>query len=165
MDNIITSYVGVYYCISLISTIISVVVAAKMASNKSFNVGGWVVCAIFLGWIAVIIIACIPSKVSSAPKYDLAPNQPFYKRDIKIVCPNCGAYATGNAVFCDMCGTKLNRPPVKPTHISDTPNTSDILSTTAKKTIPIAKIEKYNCDGCGELIDTVQCPWCGRRKK
>lgn len=167
MDTIF-SYSGVYFCISIISSVISVIVAAKIASNKCFNVAGWVVCAIFLGWIGVIIVACVPSGASSRPKYDQAPNKTFYSTDLKIVCPNCGSYATGNEAFCDMCGTKLNRPPKRPngsrTDVSGS-DSKEILTTTAKKTIPIPKVEKYHCDGCGELIDTLQCPWCGRKKK
>ena len=28
-----------------------------------------------------------------------------------------------------------------------------------------AKVEKYRCAECGEMIDTEQCPWCGARRK
>ena len=26
------------------------------------------------------------------------------------------------------------------------------------------KVAKYKCKGCEEMIDTVQCPWCGRKQ-
>ena len=26
------------------------------------------------------------------------------------------------------------------------------------------KVPKYKCKGCEETIDTLQCPWCGRKK-
>ena len=29
---------------------------------------------------------------------------------------------------------------------------------------PISKFPKYKCQECGEMIDTVQCPWCGKRR-
>ena len=32
------------------------------------------------------------------------------------------------------------------------------------KETEIARIDKYRCAHCGELIDTEQCPWCGKYK-
>ena len=168
MGDIESLYFDVMFClyaISFVSGVISIIVAAKIARKKSFNVAGWAVFAFFCGWIPVIIVACIPAKHK---KYDIAYNQSRYDKNPRIVCPNCGSYATGNEVFCDMCGTKLNRPPQSSfwrTNATPPSNSNAPATPIVKKTIPIPKVEKYTCDGCGELIDTVQCPWCGRKKK
>ena len=95
----------------LLSAIFSLIVCAKLADEKGRSVGGWIVGAFFLEWIAVIILCCLSDlSYSATPK--------------KSIC--------------------------------DVP-----LPQTRK----IPRVGKYKCDHCGEIIDTIQCPWCGHRRE
>lgn len=40
-----------------------------------------------------------------------------------------------------------------------------ILNISAPSTPTIVRVGQYQCANCGEIIDTVQCPWCGKRKE
>ena len=55
----ILSFFTTYWIVSVISSIIAVIVSAILADRKGRSVGGWIFGGLILGWIAVIILACL----------------------------------------------------------------------------------------------------------
>ena len=43
-------------------------------------------------------------------------------------------------------------------------NGRSIYNVSPPQEIKIKRVGQYKCENCGELIDTAQCPWCGKRK-
>lgn len=132
-------------------------ITGALASKKGKNVAYWVCLSFFIGLLAVIILAFSPSQTQPTPNYNRQNNRQRFKSlsqnytpsKFKL-CEKCGNTLTTS--ICDMCGFK---------NIENGNTDSNI----PKKPISIPKTEKYQCANCGEVIDTVQCPWCGVRRK
>ncbi len=103
---------GTYMAISWISTIAAMIVSGILANKKSRSVVGWVIGAFFLGWIGVIIVACLSDKSYAnyvPPSYQQPYQQPYQQQQgapygIRKACPKCGNLMQGNR--CSMCGHK-----------------------------------------------------------
>ena len=158
--------------------IMAIAMSGILAGKKARSIGGWIIGGFFLGWIAVIILACLEDL--SVPKYYAAdktcptcgdmlkygmcgmcgykdPNGhvPFYQKKSVAPqapkrCPQCNEIMKSGA--CDMCGYKdeTYRPVSK----------ANISNRVEQKTIP-----PYQCASCGETINTTRCPYCGWEKK
>lgn len=130
--------------IFIISTIVSIIVASVLADKKGRSVGGWIVGTLFLGWLAVIILALLSDE---SPQYPRGHKQPFYtqqkRENSKNRCSNCGAEVkNGVCTFCKK-GNTLTLPPK--------PNPS------------VKKVTPFRCKECGETINTSICPYCGSK--
>jgi ribosomal protein L32 len=95
-----------------------------------------------------------------------------------MYCPNCGKKLDDDALFCDECGTKIERqkPTVEPTpKVQETPVVEEEPVKEVIRTEPVEKNQPeqrkanpkegrlHKCPNCGELIsfDDVKCPSCG----
>jgi hypothetical protein len=159
---------------SLISTITATIVGGILANRKERRVGRWILASIFLGWIAVIVLACM--KTSPEPQY----NAPLKS------CPHCGD--TLKAGECGVCGFKdknyhvvfYKQERTSSATVSKCPQCNEILKSgscdmcgyrdpkyhfTQKSAIPQKTIPSYQCASCGETINTSRCPYCGWEKK
>ncbi|MBR2321809.1 MAG: DUF4190 domain-containing protein [Clostridia bacterium] len=58
------TFIVVISILALILNIVATVICGIMAARKERSVGGWIVGGIFLSWIALIILACLPSNAS-----------------------------------------------------------------------------------------------------
>ena len=137
-----------YYIAVIILGIIWAIIAKNMAEAKGKDGLVWLLLGFVFGLIAIIILACsqdenrrsrTPSVLRSAVDSICA--------DQKPICMKCGNTLTKGPV-CDMCG--------------HTNTTSSFEKSSSPKEIP--KVPKYKCKGCEETIDTLQCPWCGRKQ-
>ena len=79
-------FITVFYIIAIISSIVSLILCGVMAARKERSVGGWIVGGLFLSWIAVIILACIPS---NAIDYRGANSSSLVKKYLPYTCMNC----------------------------------------------------------------------------
>ena len=61
MSQIVDLFVK-YYILSIISGIIATIVCAVLADRKGRSVGGWIVGGLLLGWVGVIILACLSNQ-------------------------------------------------------------------------------------------------------
>ena len=137
------------FIVVIILGIVWAIIARNLAERKGKDVLAWTLLGFLFGWIAIIILACsqdesrrrsrTPSVLRSAADAICA--------DQKPICMKCGNTLTKGPV-CDMCG--------------HTNTTSSFEKSSSSKEIP--KVPKYKCKGCEEIIDTVQCPWCGRKQ-
>lgn len=130
--------------------IICSIIAAKLAETKGKDIFKWVLLALFLGLIAIAILAFSEGEYRrSRGSLDLRKvNEHITNK--KPICMKCGNTLTKGAV-CDMCG------------YVNTVSSSAQPTASSPKAIP--KVPKYKCKGCEETIDTVQCPWCGRKQQ
>lgn len=95
-----------------------------------------------------------------------------------MYCPNCGKKLDDDALFCDECGTKIERqkPTVELTpKVQETPVVEEEPAKEVIRTEPVEKNQPeqrkanpkegrlHKCPNCGELInfDDVKCPSCG----
>ena len=136
----------------IIGGIFWAVIAGILAKRKGKDVLPWILLGFLLGWIAIIILACTrderrrsrtPSALRSASDAICANQKP--------ICMKCGNTLTKGPV-CDMCGH---------TNTTSSFEKSSMSSHHSPKEVP--KVPKYKCKGCEETIDTLQCPWCGRK--
>ena len=146
-ESILTGY-GVFL---IVLSIIFPCITGVLASKKGKNVAFWVLLSFLIGLLAIIILAF--SQDETKRKRSIPSN--FYTVSSAIsakrMCMKCGNTLTGPV--CDMCGFSG----------TESPSTRPIKSSTSQA-IPIKKIEKYKCVECCQIIDTIQCPWCGARK-
>ena len=139
---------------SVTSSIAAIVVCGVLADRKGRSVGGWIVGAIFLGWIAVLILALIQNLPVSTRRISTG-REPFYKikekeHDVHKRCPQCGEIV--KSATCEMCGYTNKLFDAHPTIQ---------VSPTIKK----PNESSHKCVECGEMINTKQCPYCGWRDK
>ena len=132
----------IYFYYLIVLSILPTLFAGATASWKGHNVVGWIIDALFLSWIAVIILAVLPAE--SSPYYS---SEPFYtqqkRENSKNRCSNCGAEVkNGVCTFCKK-GNTLTLPPK--------PNPS------------VKKVTPFRCKECGETINTSICPYCGSK--
>ena len=130
--------------------IICAIIAGNLAERKGKDVLAWTLLGFLLSCIAIIILACsqdenrrsrTPSVLRSAVDAICA--------DQKPICMKCGNTLTQGPV-CDMCG-----------HVN---TSTKSMRSSPKPAKDVPKVAKYKCKGCEEIIDTVQCPWCGRKQ-
>ena len=131
-------------------SIIWAIIAKNMAEAKGKDGSVWLLLGFVFGLIAIIILACskdenrrshTPSGLRSAADSICA--------DQKPICMKCGNTLTKGPV-CDMCG-----------HVN---TSAKSMRSSPKPAKDVPKVAKYKCKGCEEIIDTVQCPWCGRKQ-
>ena len=152
-----------YYIIasifSLISTIAAIIVATIIAKKKGRS-GGWGWLALLIGWIAVIIVACLPSEnKSTSTTYGLnykptttqtrwtclycnESNHPNAtacttcgkEKVVGWKCTNCNSVNTAKSLFCSNCGnSKQNKWKCKECNILNDPNNSYCNNCGSKK--------------------------------
>ena len=95
-----------------------------------------------------------------------------------MYCPNCGKKLDDDALFCDECGTKIERqkpsndqtPTVQETSVIKEELVKEVARTepaeeirTEQKRVNPKEGRLHKCPNCGELIsfDDVKCPSCG----
>ena len=112
-----------YYIIasifSLISTIAAIIVATIIAKKKGRS-GGWGWLALLIGWIAVIIVACLPSENNnttnttntysnttySNTSFNNECNNCVNETQNKWKCKECNILNDPNNNYCSNCGSK-----------------------------------------------------------
>ena len=136
------------YIAIIIICIIWAIIAKNMAEAKGKDGGAWLLLGFLFGVIAIIILACAQNE-SKRPHNSFDLRESVYRTSEyqKPICMKCGNTLTKGPV-CDMCG--------------HTNTTSSFEKSSSPKEIP--KVPKYKCKGCEETIDTLQCPWCGRKQ-
>lgn len=95
-----------------------------------------------------------------------------------MYCPNCGKKLDDDALFCDECGTKIQRQKPSNDQTPTVQETSVIKEESVKEVARTESVEEirpeqkrvnpkegrlHKCPNCGELIsfDDVKCPSCG----
>ena len=137
-----------YYIAVIIIGIIWAIIAKNMAEAKGKDGLVWLLLGYLFGLIAIIILACAPDETKRPQSsFDLRESVYRMSEYQKPICMKCGNTLTKGPV-CDMCG--------------HTNTTSSFEKSSSPKEIP--KVPKYKCKGCEETIDTLQCPWCGRKQ-
>lgn len=87
------------YLIAFVSSSASIAFCGVMAARKNRSIGGWIVGGIFLGWIAVIILAFLPSDAS---EYNgNSGYTPIIRKYQPYTCMNCKH--TTNTRTCGFC--------------------------------------------------------------
>ena len=126
--------------IALLSYIFPPIICAVKAQEKGRSVGWWVFGGMVLAWIGVIIICCLSDiRPRSKKPFSLTRST----SEGGHVCPKCGySDAEGSTATGSVSSTS------KPTAVR-----SD------------KKVDRYRCAECGEMIDSLRCPWCGATKK
>ena len=149
------------YIAVIILGIIWAIIAKNMAEKKGKDGLVWLLLGFLFGWIAIIILACSPDKIPDKilvktkrthSTFDFQEAAYRVSEDQKPICMKCGNTLTKGPV-CDMCGHE------------------NIMSSSIKRQRPssiphkeIPKVSKFKCKWCEETIDTIQCPWCGRKQ-
>ena len=104
MSQIIDLFVT-YYIRSIISGIIATIVCAVLADRKGRRVGGWIVGGLLLGWVGVIILACL-SNQSIHPNSTRVVEKHYYHNQSMNThrwrCDNCGQMISADP--CPFCG-------------------------------------------------------------
>lgn len=137
--------------LGIISMIVAIAVAVQMATRAGRNVVGWVIIIIFFGWIGVLMLYLLEEKRTRSPS---SRKMWSYRQADKVkLCPNCGD-VLGKKPVCDMCGY-INRNSIP----------SSPQSSIKKNYLHEKKVPQYKCAECGEMIDTLRCPFCGASKK
>ena len=141
------------YIVGIIIGIIYAVIAGKLAERKGKDVPVWVLLGLGFGLIAIIILACSPDKTRRThSSFDLRKAADMINANQKPICMKCGNTLTKGPV-CDMCG-----------YVDTMSSSTKSMMSSPKQAKEISKVPKYKCKGCEEIIDTVQCPWCGRKQ-
>ena len=101
-----------YYIIasifSLISTIAAIIVATIIAKKKGRS-GGWGWRAVAIGWVAVIIVACLPKENNNTTNTtNTYSNTPYGNTSYGAswTCSNCNSVNDANYNYCSNCGSK-----------------------------------------------------------
>ena len=138
----------------LIIGFIGAVIAGNLAERKGKDVTIWALLGFLFGLIAIIFLACSSDETKKTPQssFDLQKVTDTISANQKPICMKCGnTLIKGNV--CDMCGyVNTISSSIKPT------------KSEPKPTKDIPKVTKYKCKECAEIIDTIQCPWCGRKQ-
>lgn len=91
--------------VAFVSLILQFVIGAILANKKGRSIGWWLVGVFLLGWIAVIILAFLPSlkpsKHLSEPSYKPSTTWSEY---ISSSCKRCGAKIKPSLSYCEKCG-------------------------------------------------------------
>ena len=110
----IIAFFTTYWIVSVISSTIAVIVSAVLADRKGRSIGGWIFGGLVLGWIAVIILACLsnerthsyPSRIVEKHYYHTPVTQTSTKQNSASThrwrCHNCGNMITTDP--CPFCG-------------------------------------------------------------
>ena len=81
----------------LVVQIAFVVICVNLARNKGYGALGWGIVAFFTGFIALVILLCLPDLT---PFYDGASKH----GTISWVCKNCGQLHYNSSIKCTTCG-------------------------------------------------------------
>lgn len=94
-----------------------IILSAVIADKKGRSIGGWICCTLFLGWISVIIIACLSSNrapqsttESTSRVLHHIPKEQKYE---SFNCTKCGERI--NTRRCAYCGYEHNAKSLKRT--------------------------------------------------
>ena len=104
---------------SILSTIAAIIVATIIAKKKGRS-GGWGWLALLIGWIAVIIVACLPSENNnttnttntysnttySNTSFNNEFNNCVNETQNKWKCKECSFVNDANYNYCSNCGSK-----------------------------------------------------------
>lgn len=122
-SNDIMATLGATYIIvaifSLISSIAAIIVTSAIAKKKGRS-GGWGWLAVAIGWIAVIIVACLPSENNnttnttntysnttySNTSFNNECNNCVNETQNKWMCKECNFVNDPNYNYCSNCGSK-----------------------------------------------------------
>ena len=97
--ELISEFMSVITAISWTSTIAAMIVSGIIANKKGRSVVGWVLLAGLIGWIAVIIVACLASLyVPRAMPNPLFPCIQCQQPIRSTKCPYCGHDHTPNEI-------------------------------------------------------------------
>ncbi|MBO5305217.1 MAG: hypothetical protein J6B12_00495 [Clostridia bacterium] len=102
-SDVIAMLDGTFWAIlivQIISTVACLIICAKIADRKGRSVGGWVFGGIALGWIAVIILACLSDLNSYTPT--VGRSNSLVRRYMPYTCSNCKRQI--DTKTCDVCG-------------------------------------------------------------
>ena len=125
---------------SILSTIAAIIVATIIAKKKGRS-GGWGWLALLIGWIAVIIVACLPSE-NKANTYNTNSytnsysNTPYGNTNYGAswTCSNCNSVNDSTSLFCSNCGNaKQNKWKCKECNILNDPNNNYCSNCGSKK--------------------------------
>ena len=67
----------------VISNIVAVICSAILADRKGRSVGGWIFGGVMLGWIAVIILACLSDQSTHFPPKQIVEKHYYYNQSIE----------------------------------------------------------------------------------
>ena len=103
------SFLSSYYILISISAIAAIIVSAIIADRKGRSIGAWIFGGLVLGWLAVIILACL-SNQRSAPAPTRIIEKYYYHNEAEQSsspthhwrCHNCNHMITKDP--CPFCG-------------------------------------------------------------
>ena len=156
-DYSVITTITILSVLSVVSVIVCLILCAKIADSKGRSVGGWIAGGIFLGWIAVIILAVLPSNA-----YDYKPgssgSSSLVRKYQPYTCFNC--HNTIDTRTCTVCHFS------NPDNLLKPLQRSDLINVRARSPKPNKNATVWYCK-CGSANDlgTTECASCYAKKE